>query len=318
MWANFRDVAGITGFKGVTGIDTMRLFSMPSVSTENLGFSATRKALEDAQSGVFANWRGPLADVGFSAIRRSVEDARPRMLAALRGPLVEVDFWRFAFPKNTPFERLRRVKAALVPAGLVPAPSMGKDLIDELVEAHEAGATPEELCEMALARYDADDSAKLASVVERLCDSLHFAGREETLRDALEAHRRGLDSLPTFSLVPMIEGVLAPYMREITGKKKLGHNGMAKEIADLPCYGAGIEGSMILVAILQARTYGHWKPGDAPEIIDEFAAVNRHMMAHGGLLRGTRLNTLRCFFILEQIAALLDAWDRMQEELSDS
>ncbi len=55
-----------------------------------------------------------------------------------------------------------------------------------------------------------------------------------------------------------------------------------------------------------------------PEIIDEFAAVNQHMMAHGGLLRGTRLNTLRCFLSLEQIAASRDAWDRMQEELSDS
>lgn len=128
--------------------------------------------------------------------------------------LLGLDVPKVILPKVClyPLERLERVKEAFTSADLIPAPSMDRGLVDEVVAAHERGAPPEELTRIVLNRYDKDCSAPLATLVEGLCTNSHFSGREETLCQTLEAHRMGLDAVTVFPLVPMVEGVLYPYL----------------------------------------------------------------------------------------------------------
>ena len=250
--------------------------------------------------------------------------------ARASAPLFEIDVMSVAFPRVpwvkipetrlpririTVFEELGRVRDAFEAAGFVPAPSVEPGLVEEVVEAHENGASPEELARLILGRYDEDGGAKLALVVDGLCESPHFASREVTLRQTLEAHRLGLDAVTVFPLVPMIEGVLEPYLR-VLAEEKDGISGkrMASMLKEMPVYGVGLVGVLRLIGFLEARLYRKWRPGDDPAAVEGFEEINRHRLAHGHLKQGTRLDTLRCFLALETIAALLAAWDGLVEE----
>ena len=252
------------------------------------------------------------------------------MGAAVSAPLLKIDVPSVVFPKvpwvtipettrqfvRIPLlERLGRVKDAFAAAGLVPAPSMEPGLVEEVVEAHEDGASPEELSRLVLDCYDADGAAKLASVVEGLCESPHFAGRETTLRQTLEAHRLGLDAVTVFPLVPMIEGVLEPYLRALTDEQnQMSGKQVARALKEMPVYGVGFAGTSRLVGFLEARLYERWRPGDDSGTVEGYAEINRHRLAHGYLKEGTRVDALRCFLALETIGALLAAWDELLRE----
>ncbi len=252
--------------------------------------------------------------------------------ADVSAPLFKIDFKSVVFPKvawvtlpettsrlfRVPVrEQLGRVKDAFAAAGFVPAPSMDPGLVEEVVEAHETGASPEELSRLVLDRYDADGAAELASVVDRLCESPHFAGREATLRQTLEAHRLGLDAVTVFPLVPMIEGVLAPYLRALTEEERMSGKRMASVLREMPVYGVGPASALRLIGFFEARLFEDWWPGDDPGAVAEYAEINRHRLAHGHLKQGTRVDTLRCFLALETIAALLAAWDELLREEED-
>ncbi|MDP9474230.1 MAG: hypothetical protein M3R38_00745 [Actinomycetota bacterium] len=251
-----------------------------------------------------------------------------RPTSGLSAPLLKIDVPRVVLPEvehfrvrpwvTPPFiERLRRVREALTAADLVPAPSMDEGLVDEVVEAHEGGASPEELGELVLSWYDAHESTRLAAVVDSLCESPHFADREATLRQTLEAHRLGLDAVTVYPLVPMVEGVLFPYLLTLTEEKKMSSNRAVKLLGGLPVYGVGLAGVSRLIGFMEASLYGQWRPGDRPEAVEERAELNRHRLAHGHLKAGTRLDARRCFLVLETVAALLGAWDELLLEAEE-
>ncbi len=240
---------------------------------------------------------------------------KPKVTAGLYASLLGLEVPKVVLPKVRifPFERLKRVEAAFTSADLVPAPSMDRELVDGVVEAHERGAPPAEVARLVLDRYDEGGSAPLAALVERLCANPHFSGREETLRQTLEAHRMGLDAVTVFPLVPMIEGVLYPYLIGLAEEDKMSMRQMAKEMRSLPVFGVGIEGCACLICFLEASLYQHWKRGDDPEPIYEYARLNRNRLAHGGQKAGTRTDTLRCLLVLETVGALLRGLDELQD-----
>lgn len=212
-----------------------------------------------------------------------------------------------------PFEQAQRTEAAFKHADLLPAPSMGAKLVEAVVEAYEEGAEPEELCRKVLGHYDADNAAALEGVVKRLCSSHHFAGRELILCQTLEAHRAGLNAITVYPLVPMIEGVLSPYLSDLTGEEVRSKK-MAEALEQLPVRGVGLEGMARLIGFVETQLYKKWKPGDDLKVLDEHVALNRHRLAHGGRMLGTRVDALRCFLTLELVATLLKAWDELRQK----
>lgn len=256
-----------------------------------------------------------------------LDQLHARATAAALAPLVEslnglapvgsaLDFSHL-FPRvNWPwleeFAERRRVRDAFEAADLIPSPSMTQDLIDRVVAAHEHGAQPDELAAIVLEAYDANDCALLRGLVDQLCVSPDFAQRVPVLRDTLAAHRAGLDAMTTHSLVAMIEGIMVPFIAEVSDSGKWPkHNDIADELKSWPAslaWGVGSEGYGCLITYLKDHLYGtaHWKTED-PATRGRFEVLNRHRLLHGMAVQGTRLNTLRCYLILDVIEALLPA-----------
>ena len=209
------------------------------------------------------------------------------------------------------FRQRERVEAAFAAADLVPSPSMDQALIERVVEAHESGATPDQLAELVLAEYDRDDCARAAALVERLCKSDDFKGREFVLRQTLLAHRAGYDAITAYALVSMIEGVTIPFLAEMTDAGWVNHNGIARELQEWPLWVVSVvrsEAYACLLRYVEDRLYhrAHWKTED-PATRGDFAVLNRHRLLHGIALQGTRIGALQCFLVLDIIDALLGA-----------
>lgn len=281
-----------------------------------LEFRELKEELARSMRRMNEKWERPLTSI--------TQGIRSAVLRTSTKPLLEAfDVRRLILPAATswlaPFERARRVEKAFGSVGLVPGPSMDEGFVERIVATHENGADPEEICRDVLDYYDANGAAVLADVIERLVSNPYFADREKTLRQTFEAHRQGYDAITVYPLALMIEGVLVPYLREALDKKKIKHNELADHLGHMPFLGGiGLEGPACLIGFMEAHLYDWWNLAEGEdERVDEHMALNRHRLAHGALAQGTRMDTLRCFLILDLIAALLKAWDALghaQEE----
>ena len=197
-----------------------------------------------------------------------------------------------------------RMEAAFAAIGLPPSLSMGMRLIRSVIRWYESGAAPERIRAAVLAYYDANDCAELAGVVDRLRASPDMARRVPTLDHAFLNHQEGRDAGTVFMLIPMVEGILAPAIRQMAAPTtKLSHNKMSKLLLSSPMVQTvgRIEGAMLRAAAtyLQDRFFKDFRPGDPLE--DQV----RHPYVHGVIPVGTRMESLACFLTLDAIVGIL-------------
>jgi hypothetical protein len=246
-------------------------------------------------------------------MQKIVSEIAGRWVEAIGQALNKFDWARVAdtlFAVAEYAENATRVEAAFTAVNLVPSLSMDRGIVDRVIATHEAGASQNEICAMVLSFYDEAESANVKAIVDRVELSPHFASRSDVLRDVLSAHRSGLDSITTYPLVAMIEGVLItaliPYVND--PKTELRHNMLAQYFLETPAIVAldvGLAPIISIVAFMEGSLYHSSNWWDDEEIRRNYVELNRHRLLHGMAERGTRMNTLRCFLILDLIAEIL-------------
>lgn len=194
--------------------------------------------------------------------------------------------------------------------GLVPSPSMGYQFVEKVVTLHESGCSNDEILELVLNYFDEDDSARLSDIVERLESIDALSGWADVLHDALRAHQMRLDAIASYPLVAMIEGVLisAFYPLAANPKQDLRHLKLADYLLDIPMMyvtNVKIETLMCLVSYMEDSLYRSSNWWDDENTRKQSTELNRHRLLHGMAERGTRLNTLRCFLMLDVIGELV-------------
>ena len=72
-------------------------------------------------------------------------------------------------------------------------------------------------------------------------------------------------------------------------------------------FSIGFEAYSCLIDYFEERLYQYcdWKTD--PTVRADYTNLNRHRLLHGMVTQGTRMNTLRCLFILDLVAAFLPA-----------
>jgi len=228
-----------------------------------------------------------------------------RLLASIVGRMATVLPNFMALTKWRDLFENGRIEAAFTAIGLPPSLSMEMQLIQSVIHWYEAGAAPEQIRAAVMAHYDANGCADLAALVDRLCASPDMAGRAPTLEHAFLDHQEGRDAGTIFILIPMVEGILRPAIRQMTTPTtKLSHNKMPGLLLSSPlAHTAGRIGGAILRAVttyLEDRFFKDFHPGDLLE--DQV----RHPYLHGIILTGTRMESLACFLLLDAIVDLLD------------
>lgn len=223
-----------------------------------------------------------------------------------------------------------RVRAAFYAAGFIPSPSMNTELVRRVVDAHEKGVSASELANMILSFFDEDRCERLIPVVDRLCENPEFESWRTTLEHVLAAHRSQLDSITTYPVVAMIEGILLPFFTEnfdpddikmMTGTGKVKHNTIAKLMGQLPLgvvFPVGFEAFACLIDYFEEHLYqsSDWKADKS--VRSDYVNLNRHRLLHGMVTQGTRMNTLRCLFILDLLGIFLPAIRaELDEEVDD-
>lgn len=206
--------------------------------------------------------------------------------------------------------REARAQEAFEGAGLVLAPSMGDELIESVAEVQDRGGDPAEVEQLVLDYYDADDCRRLERLIDGLCERPEFTGWEKRLRQALAAHRMGWDELPAPVLVPIIEGVLAPYLRKPNeGDRWVKHGEIPQRLegdGKLAVVAAvGFTSYFTLLTFLKEHLYYSYQWSLDPDATTTAGRLNRHDLVHGRHKSSCRVHTVRCFATLDVIAALL-------------
>ena len=214
----------------------------------------------------------------------------------------------------------QRVEDAFIFVDFIPSPSVDKDLVDRVTEAHETGEPRERIESLILASFDADNSDSVACIVEKLLKMPEFSDRREVLNDVLAAHRAGLDAITTYPLVCMVEGVLISAIEpSVTDKKKeLRHNKLKDHMETMPvsiARSVGFEAVSSMLAFMEGSLYHSAYWWDDEELRTNYIELNRHRLLHGMAPRGTRLNTLRCITMLDLIGSIFEA--QRQKTTSD-
>ncbi|MDP9380271.1 MAG: hypothetical protein M3Q29_08975 [Chloroflexota bacterium] len=333
------NITSTLGPSGVRGLSDYSAFGRPSealqdavrnltaASNTNLASTLGRVAAMDSPhldrlTGRIAS--SALLSAGsqlnaIASIANPLKEMRSQIADYVARPLLKLD-WSSLFPKTwdwfEDFARSRRIEEAFSCADLVPSPSMSHELVERVLEAYEAGAGRVEITEMVMSECDADGCRLLGEIVDKLRVNPYLAGREETLRQTLEIHRLGFDAVSSYPLVPMIEGVMVPFLQELTDKK-VGHNRIAGELGEMPVqvgYAVGIEGLSCAIAFMESRLYKSFDWTSDAIARSNYIDLNRHLLLHGMAVQGTRENTARCFLLLDLVGALLPAVDRMLDE----
>jgi hypothetical protein len=259
------------------------------------------------QSRVHSGRRPTPAKAERAADQRAA-DLRRRVSERLFGLLYGFDLgarvmpwaaWWLASPP-----RARRVEAAFGRAELVPGPSMNVGLVRGVVEAYEARGTRDEICGKVLDHYDEGNAAALAGVVERLSSTTRLAGREDVLRQTLQAHKAGLDAIGVFPMVPVIESVAVACVLALAGEDR-GPHAAGVVPAEVPESGTGVDNLACLVGYLEAHLYNPQE--ECTRAADYYVELNRHRLARLRQAGGTRMDTLRCFLLLDLVVAFAEA-----------
>jgi DNA-binding MarR family transcriptional regulator len=236
-------------------------------------------------------------------------------ITQMLGSLPHMDFASLIGPVNWSWIsdaiQRRRVVDAFGFAGFIPSRSMDQAFIDKIVEVYEAGATQTELEGLILTFVDADGCAVLDALVNRLCEHPDFQDRVPVLRESIAAHKEGKDAISAYALVAMVEGLMFPLLRELTGKvDKLRYKEVAVLLGQLPVWLADLVGATAyscLIAFIRNHLYQFSDWESDPTVRENYAELNRHRLLHGMAARGTRANTVRAFLVLDVIAGLMTA-----------
>jgi hypothetical protein len=202
---------------------------------------------------------------------------------------------------------------AVESAGLIAAPSMGRDLEDRMIAAYRSSADPEVIWKLAEAHYDADEAAALQGIVTRAKADKDLSGRPQNLDEVLDAHREGKNSLTTPSQVALIESVLVLVLEEAIlpalGRQERVKHGTIVEImlsVGFALPGLSTARILSLMEFMNAQMYRSFDWRSDPIQRDDASRANRHQLQHG-FVAGNRRNTLRCFLVIDVLADVLPA-----------
>lgn len=238
-----------------------------------------------------------------NALLTRIDDATARALSQFDLPTLSMDWNWWSVERDR-----RRTIAAFQNLDLIPSPSVDRALVDQIVNAHEANESEDTILELVLQHFDADDCAAVAKIVDRLCISTDFKARAEVLQDALTGHRAHLDTITCYPLVAMIEGLVVPLLSEIVGGGNVKHYQIPEILEEVPAsvaYAIGLEAYDCIIEYFRGHLYENFDWQKQPDKARDFINLNRHCLSHGHAARGTRLNTIRCFLVLDVMAVML-------------
>lgn len=251
-------------------------------------------------------------------LRRQMETIEKLFDAPPIGNAIELFLAQLAslsFLDSEEFRRIIRDKEtrdAFNFASLFPSPYTDENLRLQVVAAYKAGKTATHIQGLVMTHYDARNAARVSKIVTQLKKNPWFKGREDVLSQTLEAHRQKLDAISTYPLVSMIEGVLRRYLMAIEPQLKVAEKAEYKvlkvalwEMLCLAPYTVGLPEASGAIEYFGEHVAANFKWSNPPQedVADE--ELHRHPLLHGHSLRGSRLNTLRCFLMLDFIAAMM-------------
>jgi len=232
--------------------------------------------------------------------------------------LILTQFASLSFFESEEFQRIIRdegTREAFAFAGLFPSLYTDESLRLQVVAARKSGKTATYIQRLVLSHYDAQNAEQVSKIVMRLNKNPWFEGREPVLSQTLTAHRQELDAISTYPLAAMIEGVLRRYLMAIEDqlglpgkpedRKLVGFKQVLQETLYLTPYTGGLSGASVAKEYFEEHVAANFKWPNPPQedVADE--ELHRHPLLHGHSLGGSRLNTLRCFLMLDFIAAMM-------------
>ena len=194
-------------------------------------------------------------------------------------------------------------------------------LRDEVIALHQAHADPPAIGGHICAYFDREPSA-LDVLVDRVVRASGLWGPDRegdvrtVLNETVRAHRNGLDAVAVYPLIPLVEAALRPVAERLTGRGD-GAGGLSFDqlsaIARHPTIGRGVLtrvlGSLGLAGYLGGYFYRSTRTierSDDGHPVVPLAASQRHVAVHALVIGGERLDTIRCFLLLDQLAHLLE------------
>jgi hypothetical protein len=198
-------------------------------------------------------------------------------------------------------------------AGLIAAPSMGRDLEDALIAAYNSTGDPEVIWRLVEAHYDADGAAAIQAIITTANADKDLSSRPQNLDEVMEAHRLELDTLTTGPLVELIESVLVLTLEEtilpaLGRSERVKHNTILENMlsVDFSLPGRATARLLSLVQFMDEQMYEYFDWRSDPARRDDPSKANRHQLGHGWVT-GNRRNTLRCFLLIDVLADVLPA-----------
>lgn len=203
--------------------------------------------------------------------------------------------------------------AAFRTARLLPAPSMPRELVEQVREAYRSGAGPSALSNIVSGRYGRTNWELLSRIGEGWHEVSYLEARTELLREAHTAMRAKLYLLVAPALVPQIEGVSVDFLRSVTGSGKVSHRALSSTLAQTVPAGAAMQVGIAAVdgflEFVDEELFAYVdfeKTGKA-----DGRHLNRHVLLHGRNLRqATRMNGLRAFILLDVLGAVAHEVER--------
>jgi hypothetical protein len=203
--------------------------------------------------------------------------------------------------------------------GFVPSPYVSAELQHEVVRARKAHLSRRAIQSLVMEHYDRQRCRELGKAVGRMLANPLFEGRGAVLRQTLQAHRTTkLDAMTTYSLAALIEGITMPLMYDLwsdwevdapkSKPKRPTHKHipeMIEEAIKVINYSVDIQGAWPLIEYMEHHLFAKFYVDDPRGVSRTGAELNRHALLHGYALRGSRLNALRCFLMLDLLGILI-------------
>ncbi len=203
--------------------------------------------------------------------------------------------------------------AAFRRARLLPAPSMPRELVEQVREAYRNGAGPSALSNIVSGRYGRTNWELLSRIGGGWHEVSYLEARTELLREAHTAMRAKLYLLVAPALVPQIEGVSVDFLRSVTGSGKVSHSALSSTLAQTVPANAAMQ-----VGIAAVEGFLTFVEEELFAFVDfektarrDGRHLNRHVLLHGRDLRqATRMNGLRAFILLDVLGAIAQEVER--------
>ncbi len=215
------------------------------------------------------------------------------------------------------FEDREKTVQALKGHGVCLAPSMPRDLADEIIRKAKAAKPPGPKL---LGFYRRNGWAALIEIVERWESNRFFRRRMHIFRDALWAHVNGRYTLSVAALTPQVEGLVWDWIFVFTKGDSEAISKVIKREGSGRFDGYVVQRTigqlaanifterewlsiLTLVEFANAYLYRRYRSQREHTRFLSESALARHAALHGsGLRSGTALNSLRLFLALDVLA----------------